>query len=338
MNNNPELGIYIHWPFCEKKCPYCDFNSHVQDNIDHSDWLKAYLNELRYYARETPKHIINSVFFGGGTPSLMKASVVGKILDEIQSLWACSKNIEITAEANPSSSESQHFKDFHRAGINRLSIGVQSLSNQSLMFLGRLHNAGDAINAIKNATEIFPRFSFDLIYALPGQTTKMWEKELKEATHLAQGHISLYQLTIEPGTDFYKKRVNAANETLGADLLAMKIEDLRWWIAKEDTITPLHGSNDGIRLETGDRLEHETVTASEVASHTVTAVKDLQIDRFQWLITKEDTTVAAHSSHSGVRGVYENNDESNVGVTGEYHVKWNGGAEGRVRRGGETGR
>ena len=120
------------------------------------------------------------------------------------------------------------------------------------------------------------------------------------------------------------------NETFGADLLAMKIEDLRWWLAGEDTLTPIHGSNDGIRLETGDRLEHETVTASEVASHTVTAVKDLQIDRFQWLITKEDTTVAAHSSHSGVRGVYENNDESNVGVTGEYGTKWNGGAEGRV--------
>jgi putative oxygen-independent coproporphyrinogen III oxidase len=218
LNNNPELGIYIHWPFCEKKCPYCDFNSHVRQSIDHSDWLKAYLNELRYYANETPNHIINSVFFGGGTPSLMKASVVEKILDEIQSLWHCSKDIEVTAEANPSSSENKHFKDFHRAGINRLSIGIQSLNDQSLLFLGRLHNADDAKNAIKNATEVFPRFSFDLIYALPGQTPKMWEKELKEATQLARGHISLYQLTIEPGTEFYKKRVRAANETIGAEL------------------------------------------------------------------------------------------------------------------------
>jgi putative oxygen-independent coproporphyrinogen III oxidase len=218
LNTAPELGIYIHWPFCEKKCPYCDFNSHVRESIDHSDWLNAYLNELRYYANETPKHIINSVFFGGGTPSLMKASVVGKILDEIQSLWHCSKDIEVTAEANPSSSENKHFKDFRRAGINRLSIGIQSLRDQSLLFLGRLHNADNAINAIKNAAEVFPRFSFDLIYALPGQTPKMWEKELKEALHLAQGHISLYQLTIEPGTEFHKKRVRAAIETVGAEL------------------------------------------------------------------------------------------------------------------------
>jgi len=218
LNNTPELGIYIHWPFCEKKCPYCDFNSHVRENIDHSDWLKAYLNELRYYANETPKHIINSVFFGGGTPSLMKASVVGKILDEIQSLWHCSKDIEVTAEANPSSSENKHFKDFHCAGVNRLSIGIQSLSDQSLMFLGRLHNGDEAINAIKNASAVFPRFSFDLIYALPGQTPKMWKKELKEAVQLARGHLSLYQLTIEPGTEFYKNRVSAANETVGAEL------------------------------------------------------------------------------------------------------------------------
>ena len=218
MNTAPELGIYIHWPFCEKKCPYCDFNSHVRESIDHSDWLNAYLNELRYYANETPKHIINSVFFGGGTPSLMKASVVGKILDEIQSLWHCSKDIEVTAEANPSSSENKHFKDFRCAGVNRLSIGIQSLSDQSLMFLGRLHNGDEAINAIKNASAVFPRFSFDLIYALPGQTPKMWEKELKEAVQLARGHLSLYQLTIEPGTEFYKNRVSAANETVGAEL------------------------------------------------------------------------------------------------------------------------
>jgi oxygen-independent coproporphyrinogen-3 oxidase len=148
----------------------------------------------------------------------MKASVVGKILDEIQSLWHCSKDIEVTAEANPSSSENKHFKDFRCAGVNRLSIGIQSLSDQSLMFLGRLHNGDEAINAIKNASAVFPRFSFDLIYALPGQTPKMWEKELKKAVQLARGHLSLYQLTIEPGTEFYKNRVSAANETVGAEL------------------------------------------------------------------------------------------------------------------------
>ena len=224
MNKNLALGIYIHWPFCEKKCPYCDFNSHVRDNINHSDWLNAYLNELKYYASKTPGRFITSVFFGGGTPTLMKASVIERILDEVQSLWHCSNNIEITAEANPSSSESKRFRDFQRAGINRLSIGVQSLRNQSLMFLGRLHSANNAISAINNAVSIFPRVSFDLIYALPGQTIKMWETELYEAIQLAAGHISLYQLTIEPGTEFYKNRISSASEVVGAKLYELTQE------------------------------------------------------------------------------------------------------------------
>ena len=218
------MGIYIHWPFCEKKCPYCDFNSHAQDNINHLKWLKAYLNELRYYANETSERVISSVFLGGGTPSLMKPSIIGKILDEIQSLWDCSKAMEVTAEANPSSSEAQRFKDFRSAGINRLSIGVQSLNNQSLMFLGRLHNADDARKAIKAATKIFPRISFDLIYALPGQTPITWKKELASAIKIAEGHLSLYQLTIEPGTEFHKKRIQAANEDIGAALYELTQE------------------------------------------------------------------------------------------------------------------
>ena len=224
MNKDLEIGIYIHWPFCEKKCPYCDFNSHVRDNINHLKWLKAYLNELRYYASETSERVISSVFFGGGTPSLMKPSVIEKILDEIQSLWHCSKDMEVTAEANPSSSETQRFKDFRGAGINRLSIGVQSLNNQSLMFLGRLHNADDARKAIKTATKIFPRISFDLIYALPGQTPITWKKELASAIKIAEGHLSLYQLTIEPGTEFHKKRIKAANEDIGAALYELTQE------------------------------------------------------------------------------------------------------------------
>jgi putative oxygen-independent coproporphyrinogen III oxidase len=224
LNKIIEMGIYIHWPFCEKKCPYCDFNSHVRDNINHLKWLKAYLNELRYYASETSERVISSVFFGGGTPSLMKPSVIEKILDEIQSLWHCSKDMEVTAEANPSSSETQLFKDFRGAGINRLSIGVQSLNNQSLMFLGRLHNADDARKAIKAATKIFPRISFDLIYALPGQTPITWKKELASAIKIAEGHLSLYQLTIEPGTEFHKKRIKAANEDIGATLYELTQE------------------------------------------------------------------------------------------------------------------
>ena len=135
MNINTDLGSSIHWPFCEKKCPYCDFNSHVSNNIDYSHWLTAYLNELRYHANFTPERSINSIFFGGGTPSLIKPFMIEKILDEIHSLWHISKDIEITLEANPSSSETQIFKDFQTAGINRISIGVQSLNNRSLKFL-----------------------------------------------------------------------------------------------------------------------------------------------------------------------------------------------------------
>lgn len=224
MNSSQELGIYIHWPFCEKKCPYCDFNSHVQGNIDHLEWLKAYLNELRYYANETSDRVIKSVFFGGGTPSLMKTIIIEKILDEIQILWNLSKNVEITAEANPSSSESQLFKDFNLAGINRLSIGVQSFNNQSLKFLGRLHNADQAKNAITIARKIFPRFSFDLIYALPNQSAATWKKELLAAANIAGEHISLYQLTIEPGTEFYKKRITAANQMVGYNLYKLTQE------------------------------------------------------------------------------------------------------------------
>ena len=224
MNISTDLGLYIHWPFCEKKCPYCDFNSHVSGNIDHLKWLSAYLNELRYHANLTSGRIINSIFFGGGTPSLMKPYVVEKILDEIHSLWSCSNDIEITAEANPSSSETQLFSDFKTAGINRVSIGVQSLNNRSLDFLGRLHGANEAKNAIKVATKIFPRVTFDLIYALPGQSRLAWKRELSQAIKLARGHLSLYQLTIEPGTEFSKNRIGVANERDGAALYELTQE------------------------------------------------------------------------------------------------------------------
>ena len=224
MTITTDLGIYIHWPFCEKKCPYCDFNSHVRNNIDYSQWLNAYLNELRYRANLTPERSINSIFFGGGTPSLMKPFIIEKILDEIHSLWHNSRDIEITLEANPSSSETQIFKDFQTAGINRISIGVQSLNNRSLKFLGRLHNASEAKKAVVAATKIFSRVSFDLIYALPEQSHLVWKKELNEAISLAAGHLSLYQLTIEPGTEFFKNRVKCQNEDDGAALYGLTQE------------------------------------------------------------------------------------------------------------------
>jgi len=214
----PAFGIYIHWPFCAQKCPYCDFNSHVQDSIDQDQWLAAYLSELRYYVGETSERLVTSVFFGGGTPSLMKPQVIEDILAEIGRVWRCSNDLEITAEANPSSSESQLFQDFRQAGINRLSIGVQSFNDQKLQFLGRLHNAAEASNAIETAAKIFERISFDLIYALPEQTPEEWRQELGAALELAQDHLSLYQLTIEPGTAFHKDRVAAADEEVGSEL------------------------------------------------------------------------------------------------------------------------
>ncbi len=197
------LAIYIHWPFCRSKCPYCDFNSHVASTIDHAAWREAYVKELEHYARLLPERRITSVFFGGGTPSLMEPATVEIILQTIARLWPMAGDIEITLEANPTSVEAEKFAAFRKAGVNRLSLGVQSLRDDALKFLGRGHDAGQAKEAIELAAKHFPRFSFDLIYARQGQTPETWETELREALKLANGHISLYQLTIEPNTQFY---------------------------------------------------------------------------------------------------------------------------------------
>jgi len=221
LNTVSKFGIYIHWPFCKKKCPYCDFNSHVQNYIDHEKWLIAYLNELKYHAKTTSKKVVSSVFFGGGTPSLMKAATIERLLNEVRLLWRCAETLEITAEANPSSLEIQTFKDFQSAGINRLSIGVQSLNQKNLLFLGRQHSVNEAKKAVYEASKIFSRVSFDLIYALPDQTAIAWEKELLDALKMASGHLSLYQLTIEPGTDFYKQRLCGPAEDVAIELFEL---------------------------------------------------------------------------------------------------------------------
>ncbi|MGE4313286.1 MAG: radical SAM family heme chaperone HemW [Pseudobdellovibrionaceae bacterium] len=197
------LAIYIHWPFCLSKCPYCDFNSHVAATIDHAAWRAAYLKELDYFAALTNDRIVTSIFFGGGTPSLMPVETVAAILQHIGNLWVLDKDIEITLEANPTSVENAKFKGFAAAGINRVSIGVQSLNEEDLRFLGRQHSAQDALEAVKIARETFPRYSFDLIYARPRQTLEAWEDELGEAIPHMGDHASLYQLTIEPQTPFY---------------------------------------------------------------------------------------------------------------------------------------
>ena len=196
------LAVYIHWPFCRSKCPYCDFNSHVRDSVDAARWTRALLSDLEHQAELTAGRAVGSVFFGGGTPSLMPPETVAALLDGVRSHWAVMPDLEITLEANPNSAEADRFRALAAAGINRLSLGVQALDPEALRLLGRAHDRNEAIAAIEHAREIFPRFSFDLIYARPGQSVAAWRSELDEALTLAGEHLSLYQLTIEPGTAF----------------------------------------------------------------------------------------------------------------------------------------
>jgi putative oxygen-independent coproporphyrinogen III oxidase len=196
------LAIYIHWPFCRSKCPYCDFNSHVRDGIDQARWRRALLADLDHQAVLVPGRVVGSVFFGGGTPSLMPPETVAALLDRVHRNWPVRTDVEITLEANPNSAEAARFRGFAAAGINRLSLGVQALDPAALRFLGRAHDRDEAIAAIEHARDAFTRFSFDLIYARPGQSAVQWRPELDEALGFAGDHLSLYQLTIEPGTAF----------------------------------------------------------------------------------------------------------------------------------------
>ena len=200
--NAPGFAIYVHWPFCLSKCPYCDFNSHVRERIEQDRWRTALLAELDHYAAQTPGHTVTSIFFGGGTPSLMEPSTVGAVIDRIGRHWALDPNIEITLEANPTSVEAGKFQGFRTAGVNRVSLGIQALDAASLKFLGRQHSAEEALEAIELAARHFDRYSFDLIYARPGQTVKSWQAELDRALGFAADHLSVYQLTIEQGTQF----------------------------------------------------------------------------------------------------------------------------------------
>lgn len=195
-------ALYIHWPFCLKKCPYCDFNSHVRDGVEHALWQDALLADLRHEAEVAGGEPLESVFFGGGTPSLMPPALVAALLAEAERLWGFAPGIEITLEANPSSVEAAKFAALAAAGVNRVSLGLQSLDDVALRFLGRLHTVAESLAALEVAQRNFGRVSFDLIYALPGQTAEMWETELRRALDFGTGHLSLYQLTIEAGTRF----------------------------------------------------------------------------------------------------------------------------------------
>jgi oxygen-independent coproporphyrinogen-3 oxidase len=218
------LALYVHWPFCVSKCPYCDFNSHVRAQIDQDAWREALLADLAHEAKHLPGRTLTSIFFGGGTPSLMEASTVAAIIEAARARWKAAGDIEITLEANPNSVEAARFADLAAAGVNRLSLGVQSFDDESLRFLGRAHSAAEGLAALDVAQKQFPRVSFDLIYALPGDTEEGWSRTLQRALSLGTTHLSLYQLTIEPGTRFASKVARHDFEPLDSDRAASLYE------------------------------------------------------------------------------------------------------------------
>jgi len=219
------LALYIHWPFCVSKCPYCDFNSHVRSRIDQQEWREALLADLAHEARLLPGRKLTSIFFGGGTPSLMDPATVSALIEAACEHWsAADEDIEITLEANPNSVEAARFADLASAGVNRLSLGLQSFDDESLSFLGRAHSAAEGLEALEIAQKHFERVSFDLIYALPGDTEARWSAALDRALSLGTTHLSLYQLTIEPGTRFASMVSKHEFDPLDADIAAELFE------------------------------------------------------------------------------------------------------------------
>ena len=215
------FGIYVHWPFCRAKCPYCDFNSHVRHQpVDAMAFARALTSEMQGLAARTPGRQVTSVFFGGGTPSLMPPAAVAMVLDAIADTWPVAPDVEVTLEANPTSVEAENFAGYRAAGVNRASVGVQALNDRDLKSLGRQHTANEALAAYGLAARIFPRTSFDLIYARPGQSAADWASELRQALEHQQGHMSLYQLTIEPGTRYAELAARGLLRTPGEDAAA----------------------------------------------------------------------------------------------------------------------
>jgi len=217
---NAGFGLYVHWPFCQAKCPYCDFNSHVAQIIDQKAWVRAYLSELRRAANEVPGRVLNTVYFGGGTPSLMHPDTVGDIIATAQTLWPFANDIEITLEANPGSVEAGRFAGYRDAGVNRVSMGIQALNDDDLRRLGRIHTVSEARTAFDIARTCFDRVSFDLIYARQDQTLSSWKNELKQGISMASDHLSLYQLTIEDSTAFGDRHARGRLRGLPSDDLS----------------------------------------------------------------------------------------------------------------------
>lgn len=243
MAPEPGFGIYVHWPFCQAKCPYCDFNSHVVRSVDQTVYAEALVGELEHMAALCAPQTVTSIFFGGGTPSLMEPATVEKVLTAIDRLWGIHQGTEISLEANPTSVEAGKFRALAALGVNRVSLGVQALNDKDLKFLGRLHSVEEALGAIELARTHFERMSFDLIYARPDQTVEAWEKELKRALSFAVDHLSLYQLTIEEGTPFFELHARGAFTVPG-----------------EDQATALYDTTQSICADAG-------LTAYEVSNH-----------------------------------------------------------------------
>jgi oxygen-independent coproporphyrinogen-3 oxidase len=239
----PGFGVYVHWPFCVAKCPYCDFNSHVRERVDQNRWRNALLAELDHAAQEAPDRIVTSIFFGGGTPSLMPPDTAAAVIERIGQLWRVDAGAEITLEANPSSVEAAKFAALRQAGVNRLSLGIQSLRKEPLRFLGRAHDLQEGLAAIDVARRHFDRYSFDLIYARPDQTLGDWRIELDEAIELAGDHLSLYQLTIERGTRFWTDHAKG-----------------KFTVPDEDAAASLYEA-------TQERLEAAGLPAYEISNH-----------------------------------------------------------------------
>ncbi|MDV7141271.1 radical SAM family heme chaperone HemW [Tropicimonas sp. TH_r6] len=226
---NAGFGLYLHWPFCQSKCPYCDFNSHVAASIDQARWAEAYRRQIRASAELLQGRKLDSIYFGGGTPSLMAPQTVRAVLDEVRQCWAVSNDLEVTLEANPTSVEIGRFEGYREAGVNRLSLGVQSLLDEDLRRLGRLHSTQDAQKAFEVARQVFERVSFDLIYARQDQSLAAWRSELQRALDMAIDHLSLYQLTIEPGTAFGQRHAAGGlaglpDEDLAGDMYDLTVE------------------------------------------------------------------------------------------------------------------
>ncbi|HEX8669343.1 MAG TPA: radical SAM family heme chaperone HemW [Allosphingosinicella sp.] len=218
--NENGVALYIHWPFCVSKCPYCDFNSHVRAAVDQAAWREALLRDLAWEAAQLPGRRVTSIFFGGGTPSLMPPETVAALIEAAEAHWGLASHVEITLEANPSSVEAARFADLGAAGVNRVSLGIQSLDGKALRFLGRAHGAEEALAALATAQRAFRRVSFDLIYAIPGQGEAAWRDELARALAFGTGHLSLYQLTIEPGTRFATMAAKGELDLPDADFAA----------------------------------------------------------------------------------------------------------------------